>query len=220
MLEEFISHLPDWAMVIITLVYAITTIAICVANYRSTKVAKEQLAEERRASKESEEYYCKSLAQQKTDSRIAQMPYFYLSDAVTFGVRDGRLTLRIYLENCGNGSAVQIRLVTKDDSGITWPVVYKNEFDIPYLQTDTVSRNFARIDSTIEFEITRYVADADTSFADGVTFEIEFQDMFGNTYRQAFWFDYRWWGDAAIPCGELGFYYSNKPQLNDEIPRN
>ena len=222
MIEEFFAHLSDWVLVVITFVYAITTIAICIANYKSTKVAKDQLAEAKRASKEAEEYYRKSLAQQTTDSRIARMPYFYLSDKMDLGVRNNRLTLRIRLENCGNGSAVHIRLVTKQDKEkADWPIAYENEVhEFPYIQSDVLSSDFARIDSTIGFELTRYREDADTTFADRVDFEIEFQDMLGNTYRESFCLTYIWYGDSAEPKGQLGYYYSNKPTLQEKFHDN
>lgn len=103
--------MTDWLMVIITAVYVVATIAICIANFKSAKATREQLDESKR--------------QYEDKKRLEIMPCFYLkfkdenpSDNLIeldiTGESDNRIDFqpfKMIIENVGKGLAKNISAV-------------------------------------------------------------------------------------------------------------
>lgn len=218
---ELLNQYSDALMVIVTAIYALVTIRICGANMKTVEEARKQLDEQKRQASETEKYYEETLSQQKKDARISKMPYFYMMDDVCFGERAGGIFFSINLENCGNGSAVNVCIETKEDlSYYGFPIIFENEhFKIIYRYVAPLSKNFAKIGEVINFEV---FCDAKGPQgllpADSVNFAVLFEDMLGNRYRQTFFIQYKTDLDDYANS-ELGFHGSYPPILREsELP--
>lgn len=212
------NNITDWIMVIITFVYAVVTIGIFWANKKAADVAKSQLEGQIKSAEEERNYYQQSLNQQKEDSRISRMPFFFLSKDISFGIREDCLVLCLKLTNCGNGSAIQIGLVSTDSAqSEKSPAVYANAvLNFIYIQSDELSRNFAKSDETIKLELLRELPIAEKHLSeDRVTIQISFQDILGNKYVQKIWFEYHV-SDFYNGIGKIGFYQCDPPTLVNE----
>ena len=165
--------MTDWLMVIITTVYVVATIAICVANFKSAKATKEQLDESKR--------------QYEDKKRLEIMPYFYLEfkdenptgDFVELGVTNDTNKRAVFqlnrmsIENVGNGLAKNISVSFIAELAY---LQKKRVVDLPLLpehKTYSIGVSFAG-----EIETVREKQSISTHFC------IQFEDVLGNKYQQ------------------------------------
>ena len=102
----------DWAMVIITLVYTVTTIGLFICEHISINTAKRQLKETKKQFEESVKQYEETKGRYETTERIKIMPYLVL-DKVKTGDRQNMMTFTLSIKNCGYGSAVDLYIFTE-----------------------------------------------------------------------------------------------------------
>lgn len=167
----------EWTMVIITGVYVVATIAICIANFKSASASKKQLAESKQQFNET--------------IRIENMPLININIAETIGSNycielditenaEGDLitsSKQVVFENIGKGIAKNIKC-----KYISRIVETKEIIDIPILpikENESVS--------VILCAKPKAVNDSDSLTA---LFEIEFEDIFENKYLQRIEIEY------------------------------
>lgn len=165
--------MTDWLMVIITTVYVIATIAICVANFKSAKATKEQLDESKR--------------QYEDKKRLEIMPCFYLEfkdEKATDGLVELDITgdtnkkvgFQPYLmniENVGTGLAKNISVSFIAELAY---MSKKRVVDLPLLpehKTHSVCVCFLG-----GIDIIKQKQSISTCFS------IRFEDILGNKYQQ------------------------------------
>ncbi len=73
--------ITDWLMVIITFIYVVATILICMANIKSAKASRDQIAESQRQFEE--------------DQRIKLLPYFQITEIPKPNRTDGRMNCQL-----------------------------------------------------------------------------------------------------------------------------
>lgn len=168
---EFLNDYNGALMVIITTIYVVATIIICIANYNSAKATREQL-------KESKHQY-------EDTRRLSMMPYLQAETAsglTDYGLKlalktddldGGTYVLKIQIKNIGNGTAKDIR--------------YKwNNFTESYDQGDFPIRALQSGDRqsiSISFAQPRVIADYTMA-----SFDLTYEDLLENTYTQRLMF--------------------------------
>lgn len=165
--------MTDWLMVIITTVYVIATIAICIANFKSPKATKEQLDESKR--------------QYEDNKRLEIMPCFFLgfnNENLPNGLVELDITgntnikpdfqsCKMEIENVGNGLAKNIHVLFIAELAY---MPQKRVVDLPLLpehKTYSIGVSFAG-----EIETVSEKQSISTHFC------IQFEDVLGNKYQQ------------------------------------
>lgn len=172
--------MTDWLMVIITFIYVVATIVICIFNGKSAKESKEQIEESKRQYEETKRRY-------ETTERIKVMPYLVLEN-VKPGNRQNMMTFTLSIKNCGYGSVVDFYIFTEDLDSKSLPVVYKNT--IPYVLSSPVEKHYLQMCETSNFEILRDQLNVPPKYAERIEIKLKFKDMFDNKYEQNIYFEY------------------------------
>lgn len=172
---EFLNDYNGALMVIITAIYVIATIVICIANYNSAKATKEQLDESKRQFAETQ--------------RLTTMPFLYLETTKDSGscedlvvpISKGTLTFNRFssllsLKNIGNGTATNIVY--------TWKC---NEKEIQ--EIDSFPFNAVSINSSHLFRLF-YIECVEDQYNHPLKaiLELQYDDLLGHTYEQKFIF--------------------------------
>lgn len=172
---EFLNNYNGALMVIITAIYVIATIIICIANYNSAKDTREQLEESKRQFAESQ--------------RLATMPFLYFEQTKDSGaceelvvpISKGSLTFNRFssllsLKNVGNGTAANIVY--------TWRC---NEKEIK--ETDCFPLNAVSVNSSHLLRFFYIESTEDQYFHPlKAILELQYDDLLGHTYEQKFIF--------------------------------
>lgn len=156
--------ITDWLMVAITVVYVIATIAICVANFKSAKATREQVAESKRQYEESKRLEVMPVLTIESKQGIVNR-----SKPSSIG-SDINMTLSgIKVKNIGLGTAHSLKCKINYNQGND-----KWENLIRYLQ----------VGETTPIFIQTYYCDKSQSENDVLSIDFSFFDLLDNEYSQ------------------------------------
>lgn len=169
--------ITDWLMVVITAVYVIATIFICVANMKSAKATREQIEESKRQFEETKrisvlpELWIE--AEQESDTMITPDITLMLCSPQKANDYTYYAIFVLELNNIGSGSAKEIAYLWKHDKEIYG----KGHFPRPAI--------FPKESCTIVVEVC--IAPEDVGDEDSVqlrTLNLTYKDLLNNTYEQ------------------------------------
>lgn len=173
--------ITDWIMVCITAVYVIATILICLANMRSAKATRDQLAESKRQFEETKRLHAMPYLQvnvnpgKLTNNGNPQVPYtiFVITDHTLTNCVSG--VYRITLKNVGLGMLHHTQ--------ISWDSESRNNDKYP--ERDIV------IPPQVEWKVTGLFTGKKAEYDDSMTravsaaqLIVKYDDLLGNSYYQ------------------------------------
>ena len=170
--------ITDWLTVIITAVYVVATIFICIYNGKSAKAAREQLAESQRQFEE-------NLKNSNEKERRKVQPYLMLTAVNVDGIYNRFL---LSFVNYGDGSAKEIKYITNEDEQFL--VLYQKDKFYKAVISSPISKSYLRKEQTMEFGVAILEENKNGNLLFEVKFKISFKDLLDNEYEQEFFFNY------------------------------
>lgn len=173
--------MTDWLMVIITAIYVVATILICIANFMSAKATREQIDESKKQHKETQRLQALPYLQVAFDDGITnednspQTPYTFLD--ISDANEDDKVTAIRYIsfKNVGLGLLHHTKL--------TWDS--KDRKDDGYPEKDIV------IPPHVQWGFNALISAKKPESNDPLKkksskcyFKVEYEDLLGNKYRQ------------------------------------
>ena len=170
----------DWALVIITIVYVIATIAICVANFKTARVGQEQLKIAQAQLEESRTQFI-------TTQRLMNIPFLQIeydrnargsdfsTEFILCSDDSGDIgNFNVKFRNIGNGTAANL--------------IYQLDWQSIH-EIDSMPINAIRAGDEYIWGIS-IDYDAETVDVLKPKITIEYRDLLENTYKQSFFFSF------------------------------
>lgn len=198
--------MTEWLMIIITAIYVVATILICIANFKSAKATREQVDETRKQHEETLRLQTMPYLQVILSDGLVdendkpQTPYMILDVNDTNGNSKVNAVRRISIKNIGLGIAHQIKFA--------WNPTDKKSNNVP--DKDVIIPPQAQWGINVLLSAEKPTSDKLTDRkVSKCAFEIEYDDLLGNTYQQN--------GEVIFVASysELHemYYYTNPPTL-------
>ena len=198
--------MTEWLMIIITAIYVVATILICIANFKSAKATREQVDETRKQHEETLRLQTMPYLQVIFSDGLVdendkpQTPYMILDVNDTNGNSKVNAVRRISIKNIGLGIAHQIKFA--------WNPTDKKSNNVP--DKDVIIPPQAQWGINVLLSAEKPASDKLTDRKmSKCAFEIEYDDLLGNTYQQN--------GEVIFVASysELHemYYYTNPPTL-------
>ena len=174
-------------------------------NKRFERQMKEAEKEFKKTLQTEMEHYSGNMQLQKENSRVSQLPFLFLDPNIKLGERMGSIIFPLKICNKGNGTALDIRVVSRPDGagkgiGAGLAFVYKEKMGENiniYRYTGYLFTNVLPVNSEAEFELLLDSYNerqgnlrADQNIGGTVCFSIKYKDTYYNEYEQQFMFQY------------------------------
>lgn len=151
-----------------------------------------------------EEQFNKEIELREEKNRISQLPFLFLNTDIKLGKRDGRCLFPLEFINVGNGVALDITVVIKDEDEANkvymGPCVCINKTcnkEHLYRYTDYMFTNALPVNSKSSFEVTlalyengEELSQDDTAIADTICLLVNYKDAYYNEYIQEYKINY------------------------------
>lgn len=173
-------------MVIITFVYVVATIAICIANIKSANASKAQLEESKRQFEEQKKQFEKSMCFSADIERCKIMPYLMLSVDEDAEKDNKYKRFDLSFRNNGDGSAKDFIYSYEEKE---CHLVLYSEFDYKAVISAPMSTRYIRKEQSTQFSIC-IITDKESNLCFKIPFKVHYKDVLDNEYEQSFEFYY------------------------------
>ena len=173
-------------MVIITFVYVVATIAICIANIKSANASKAQLEESKRQFEEQKKQFEKSMCFSADIERCKIMPYLMLSVDEDAEKDNKYKRFDLSFRNNGDGSAKDFIYSYEEKE---CHLVLYSEFDYKAVISAPMSTRYIRKEQSTQFSIC-IITDKESNLYFKIPFKVHYKDVLDNEYEQSFEFYY------------------------------
>lgn len=180
----------------------LVSVAVPVFIMKHTIRNEKKMAEE--DAKVKEEQFNKEIELREEKNKVSQLPFLFLNTDIKLGKRDGRCLFPLEFINVGNGVALDITVVIKDEdeankvySGSCVCVNKKCNKEFLYRYTDYMFTNALPVNSKSSFEVTlalyengEELSQEEPMIADTICLLVKYKDAYYNEYIQEYMINY------------------------------